>query len=201
MVEKNLEKERSSFGELLLTQIGLISAARPSFLPFTQQIASYLAEKVLPPRTVDAGLPITHYLNENNKDLEYSLTLPNGSLRNLIPQKRKDRHILEFAETRIPGTYQLSDPEKDHCQVCGSPIRFRINPGKSFRRQDFGCRQCSCRWHIRINGTEGKGWASYLTMDSRRKFGRETWQILLAIVLALVLVEIILLKRFGRIAR
>jgi hypothetical protein len=54
---------------------------------------------------------------------------------------------------------------------------------------------------VRINGTEGKGWASYLTMDSRRKFGRETWQILLATVLALVLMEIILLKRFGRIAR
>ena len=32
-------------------------------------------------------------------------------------------------------------------------------------------------------------------MDSRRKFGRETWQILLATVLGLVFVEIILLKK------
>ena len=86
--------------------------ARPSYLPFTQQIASYLSEKVLPPRTVDAGLPITHYLNEDEKDTQYRLTLPNGSFRNLIARKRKDRHILEFTETRIPGTYELSDQEK-----------------------------------------------------------------------------------------
>ena len=53
----------------------------------------------------------------------------------------------------------------------------------------------------RIDGRENKGWESYLTMDSRRKFGRETWQILLAIVLCLAFVEIILLRRFGRLAR
>ena len=40
------------------------------------------------------------------------MTLPNGSFRNLIARKRKDRHILEFTETRIPGTYELSDQEK-----------------------------------------------------------------------------------------
>ena len=33
---------------------------------------------------------------------------------------------------------------------------------------------------IRIDGKDGKGWESYSIMDSRRKFGRETWQILLA---------------------
>ena len=31
---------------------------------------------------------------------------------------------------------------------------------------------------VRLDGREGKGWESYLSMDSRRKFGRETWQIL-----------------------
>ena len=85
--------------------------ARPSYLPFTQQITSYLSEKVLPPRTVESGLPITHYLKENEKDLEFSLALPNGSSRKLVPRKRKDRYILEFTETRLPGTYELSDPE------------------------------------------------------------------------------------------
>ena len=54
---------------------------------------------------------------------------------------------------------------------------------------------------VRLDGREGKGWESYLSMDSRRKFGRETWQILLATVLGLVFMEIILLRRFGRKAR
>ena len=175
--------------------------ARPSYLPFTQQIASYLAEKVLPPRTVDAGLPITHYLNDNNKDLEYSLNLPNGSLRKLIPQKRKDRNILEFAETRIPGTYQLSDPERIVAKFVVQPSVSESILEKASEEKILAAANALADGIVRINGTEGKGWASYLTMDSRRKFGRETWQILLATVLALVLVEIILLKRFGRIAR
>jgi hypothetical protein len=146
-------------------------------------------------------LPITHYLNENNKDLEYSLTLPNGSLYNLIPQKRKDRHILEFADTRIPGTYQLSDPERIVAKFVVLPSVSESILEKASEDKILAAANALADGIVRINGTEGKGWASYLTMDSRRKFGRETWQILLATVLALVLVEIILLKRFGRIAR
>ena len=175
--------------------------ARPSYLPFTQQIASYLSEKVLPPRTVDAGLPITHYLNESDKDLEYSLTLPNGSLRKLIPQKRKDRYILEFMQTRVPGTYKLSDSERIVAKFVVLPSVSESILEKASEEKISTAALALADEIVRIDGTEGKGWDSYLTMDSRRKFGRETWQILLATVLVLFFVEIILLKRFGRIAR
>ena len=175
--------------------------ARPSFLPFTQQIASYLSEKVLPPRTVNAGLPITHYLDENDKDNEYVLALPNGSSRMLIPRKRKDRHILEFTETRIPGTYELSDPEKVVAKFVVLPSLSESILEKVTEEKIASAATSLADDVIRIDGRQGKGWDSYLTMDSRRKFGRETWQILLAIVLGLVFMEIILLRRFGRAAR
>ena len=175
--------------------------ARPSYLPFTQQITSYLSEKVLPPRTVESGLPITHYLKENEKDLEYSLALPNGSLRKLVPRKRKDRYILEFTETRLPGTYELSDRE-------GIVSKFVVLPSvdesfleKAPENEIVSTATALADNVVRLDGREGKGWESYLSMDSRRKFGRETWQILLATVLGLVFMEIILLRRFGRIAR
>ena len=52
-----------------------------------------------------------------------------------------------------------------------------------------------------IDGTNNNPFAAYRKLDSERKFGRETWQILLAVVLGLLLVEVILLRKFGRVAR
>ena len=175
--------------------------ARPSYLPFTQQITSYLSEKVLPPRTVESGLPITHYLKENEKDLEFSLALPNGSLRKLVPRKRKDRYILEFTETRLPGTYELSDRERIVSKFVVLPSVDESFLEKAPENEIVSTATALADNVVRLDGREGKGWESYLSMDSRRKFGRETWQILLATVLGLVFMEIILLRRFGRKAR
>ena len=87
--------------------------ARPSFLPFVQQLSTYLSEKVLPPRNVKSGLPLTHYLSEKESTLEYKMDMPNGSTRTLVPRKRKDKYLLEFTETRLPGTYKLSNKENN----------------------------------------------------------------------------------------
>ena len=96
-------------------------------------------------------------------------------MRNLIPQKRKDRHILEFAETRIPGTYQLSDPERIIAKFVVLPSVSESILEKASEDKILAAANALADDVIRIDGTEGKGWASYLTMDSRRKFGRETW--------------------------
>ena len=53
----------------------------------------------------------------------------------------------------------------------------------------------------RIDGRDGDAWNLYSLMDSQRKFGRETWKILLATVLGLVLLEVILLRKFGKVLR
>ena len=119
----------------------------------------------------------------------------------LIPRKRKDRHILEFTETRIPGTYELSDPEKVVAKFVVLPSLSESILEKVTDEKIASAATSLAYDVIRIDGRQGEGWDSYLTMDSRRKFGRETWQILLAIVLGLVFMEIILLRRFGRAAR
>ena len=175
--------------------------ARPSYLPFTQQITTYLSEKVLPPRTVDAGLPITHYLNESERETEYSLSLPNGSSRKLIPRKRKDRYILEFTDTRIPGTYELSDPEKIVAKFVVLPSVAESILEKASEENVASAAKCS-RKQCKPNRWKGKqGWESYLTMDSRRKFGRKPGRFYSLQILCLAFVEIILLRRFGRLAR
>ena len=52
-----------------------------------------------------------------------------------------------------------------------------------------------------IDGRDGKAWNTYQSIDQLRKFGRETWKILLAVVLGLIVMEMVLLRRFGRMVR
>ena len=49
-----------------------------------------------------------------------------------------------------------------------------------------------------IDGTNNNPFTAYRKLDSERKFGRETWKILLGAVLGLILLEIILQRSFGK---
>ena len=174
---------------------------RPSFLPFTQQITTYLSEKVLPPQTVRAGFPLTYYLSEDGAQLEYELTIPNDSSRKLIPRKRKDKYLLEFTDTRLPGTYALSNNEQIISKFVVLASASESNLEKANEDTVNEISKELAENVNRIDGKNGEGWNAYLTMDSHRKFGRETWKIMLAVVLGLILMEIILLRKFGKIVR
>ena len=52
-----------------------------------------------------------------------------------------------------------------------------------------------------IDGTKNDAFSTYQKLDRERTFGRETWKILLGAVLALILLEIILQRSFGKIVR
>ena len=201
LVEKKVGKGVVMFWATTIDTDWTNLPARPSYLPFVQQVSTYLSEKVLPPRTVSAGLPLTHYLTDAEAQVEYQMEIPNGSIRKLIPRKRKDRYLLEFIDTRLPGTYLLSDPEKAIAKYVVLPSTTESILDKADDKQIEEASAGLAENINRIDGRDGKGWDAYLTMDSRRKFGRETWQILLAVVLGLLLVEVILLRKFGRVAR
>ena len=49
-----------------------------------------------------------------------------------------------------------------------------------------------------IETSEANPLSKYLEIDRARTFGRETWKLLLAVVLGLVLLEVILQRIFGR---
>ena len=146
-------------------------------------------------------MPITHYLNESEKTSEFNLFLPNGSSLQLLPRKRKDRYILEFVDTRLPGIYELRDSKNVVAKFVVLPSFAESILEKAEEDEIASSASALTDRVIRIDGREGKGWESYLAMDSQRKFGRETWQILLAAVIGLIFVEIILLRKFGKMAR
>jgi hypothetical protein len=172
--------------------------ARPSFLPLVQQLATYLSEKVLPPKTVESGLPLTHYLSEKEAAFNYKIDLPNGSTRTLVPRKRKDRYLLEFTETRSPGTYKLSSEEKTVGKfVVQASVQESVLT-KADEQKIIETSSVLAETINRINGIKEVAWEAYERMDNRRKYGRETWLILLAVVLGLILMEVILLRKFGK---
>ena len=175
--------------------------AKPSYLPFVQQLASYLSEKVLPPRTIDAGRTITHYVTEADQDSTFMLKLPDGTVRKLTPFERKDRYVLEFMDTRLPGIYEMKNENNIVAKFVVIPSLSESDLEKAQEEQIISTAESLSDQITHLDGTDGEGWKSYLKMDAERKFGRETWQILLLVVIGLIFAEIVLLRKFGRIAR
>ena len=175
--------------------------ARPSYLPFVQQISTYLSEKVLPPKTVSAGFPLTYYLPDGKAETKYQIIIPNGSKRKLIPHKRKDNYVLEFTETRLPGTYYLSEENQVISKFVVLASRAESNLNKVEKEQIMEASAGISEKLTLIDGRDGKAWNTYQSIDQHRKFGRETWKILLAVVLGLIVMEMVLLRRFGRMVR
>ena len=67
LAEKRFGKGVVRFGEHQLTQIGQIFRARPSYLPFTQQITSFSSESITP-KNSRVRLTYNSLSKENEKD-------------------------------------------------------------------------------------------------------------------------------------
>jgi len=172
---------------------------RSCYLPLVQQIASYLADQVTPPRNLPAGATLTHYLPEKAAGKTLNVTSPDGSTYTVKAVKRGSQSVAEFSDTRRPGTYQMSDEE-------GSSVKFVTSASPRESRLDRMSEE-----EIRestnalaesidfIDASEKDALAQYLELDGARTFGRETWKILLGAVLVLVLLELILQRIFGRV--
>ena len=171
---------------------------RACFLPLIQQIASYLANQVTPPRNLPTGSTITHYLPESKAGSSVEILCPNGSVVQSRAVRRGSQSVVEFPNTRQPGVYQISGSEF-------GPIKFVANASPSesmlgrIDREEIRERLASLTETVDfIETSEANPLTKYLEIDSARTFGRETWKLLLGVVLGLVLLELILQRIFGR---
>lgn len=175
--------------------------ARSCYLPLVQQLASYLADQVTPPRNLFSGSTITHYLPEDRSGEKFNLQLPNGQMRNLVSKTVGEKVIVEFPETRLPGVYQLKSGNKEvvHFSVVSSPSESQLErlSDKEIKEKTAGFAETVDI----IDGTQNNAFKNYQKLDQERTFGRETWKILLSAVLALILLEIILQRSFGKVVR
>ena len=170
---------------------------RACFLPLIQQIASYLANQVTPPRNLPTGSTITHYLPESKAGSSVEILCPNGSVVQSRAVRRGSQSVVEFPNTRQPGVYQISGSEF-------GPIKFVANASPSesmLGRIDRRKFENACKPNETVDfieTSEANPLTKYLEIDSARTFGRETWKLLLGVVLGLVLLELILQRIFGR---
>ena len=173
--------------------------ARSCYLPLAQQLASYLADQVTPPRNLLSGSAITHYLPENQAGENFQLTLPNGQIRTLTANKRGKKALIEFTNTRLPGIYKLKSGNNEvvHFAVGASSSESRL---ERLSKEEITEKTIGLAETVDIiDGTNNNPLAAYRKLDSERKFGRETWKILLGAVLGLILLEIILQRNFGKV--
>ena len=119
---------------------------------------------------------LPYILSNRIKDVEFSLNLP-WIIANFNTRKKR-RYILEFMNTRLPGTYELKNAENVVAKFVVLPSLSESILEKITEEQ---IKSASGAIHdniIRIDGKMEKD-GNLFYNGSRRKFGRETWQILL----------------------
>ncbi|MBN2136826.1 MAG: BatA domain-containing protein [Sedimentisphaerales bacterium] len=164
--------------------------ARPAYLPMMQQLVTYLASTVYPPRNVNVGQQLAALLPPENAGKTAVLTDPEGKRHELSAILKDDHCLVEFADTELPGLYVLETPENE-------TIHFVVNT--SSEESDLTLLDDTefAELAMQMKAKPVSSAQQYLQFDQRRRFGREMWKWLLAAVLLLVFVEILLQQRFG----
>lgn len=164
---------------------------RPHFLPLMQQLVTYLASTVYPPRNVEVGRPLVAFVPPALAGKKAVLTDPDGRSLELAVQARGMRAVVEAPDTRRPGLYVLDAPN-------GQKIHFVVNTDR--RESDLAQLDGEALQALgkSMGATVVSSWNEYRQMDQQRRFGQEIWKPLLAILVVLLFAELLLQQHFAR---
>ena len=164
---------------------------RPFYLPLMQQVVTYLASKVHPPRNVEVGKALIAFLPAADAGKKAVMTDPDGRVHELAIAARGARAAVEFGRTQRPGLYVLDAPGSNR-------IHFVVNTD----RKESDLRRLSDEQLDLVakpmGATVVKSWNEYRQLDQQRRFGQEIWQALLGALIGLVFVEVLLEQYFAR---
>ena len=168
--------------------------ARPAYLPLMQQLVTYLASTVYPPRNVNVGQQLAALLRPENADKTATITDPDGKRHEIKAVLKEDHCLVEFADTELPGLYVLETPDNE-------TIHFVVNTSRA--ESDLKLLDDK-EFADLAEMMQAKGVSSaeqYLQLDKQRRFGREIWKPLLAAVLVLLFLEVLLQQRFAMVKK
>src|SRR6185295_1229114 len=156
-----------------------------------QQLVTYLASKVYPPRNVEVGKPLVAFLPASDTGRKGILTDPEGKAREVIIAAKGTRAIVEFGETQRPGLYVLDAPNNNR-------IHFVVNVDR--KESDLSqLPETEVQAVAKAMGASVvKTFNDYHALDQQRRFGKEIWQFLLAAMIGLVFLEMVLEEVFAR---
>ena len=168
--------------------------ARPAYLPLMQQLVTYLASTVYPPRNVNVGEQLAALLRPENADKAATITDPDGKRHEIKAVLKEDHCLVEFADTELPGLYVLETPDNE-------TIHFVVNTSRA--ESDLKLLDDK-EFADLAEVMQAKAVSSaeqYLQLDKQRRFGREIWKPLLAAVLVLLFLEVLLQQRFAMVKK
>lgn len=167
---------------------------RPSYLPLMQQLVTYLASTVYPPRNLDVGDKAAAVLGPECAGQSMTLTDPQGRQHQLKAVASGYHSLVEYADTYRPGLYVLQTPD-DH------KVHFVVNASRRESQLEVLDDEEFQALAAEMGGQAVSSSADYLKLDRQRRFGREIWKPLLAAVLLLILAELLLQQRFSRVRK
>lgn len=163
---------------------------RPFYLPLMQQLVTYLASTVYPPRNVDVGQSLAAIYPKDAAGKIAKVTDPAGEVHEITITSKEERALAEFSETQRPGKYLMVGPDQE-------ALHFVVNTS----REESDLRQLD-RASVEAMAEDlgaafvGSG-KEYAELDEHRRFGREIWRPIFWAVLLLVFFEIYLQQRIG----
>lgn len=166
----------------------------PAYLPLMQQLVTYLASTVYPPRNVQVGDTIAALVSGTLTDQTALLTGPDGRRHELKILPREQYELAEFHQTDRPGLYTMEVPPSE-------VIHFVVNPSaaesdlQSIDDEEY--QSMGSSYDIAAITSQQE----YQNLTQQRRFGREIWKLLLAGVLALLFLEIVFQQVFARAGR
>jgi hypothetical protein len=167
---------------------------RPCFLPLVQELVTYLASHVYPPRNLQVGQTLTALLPPKEIDGMAVVVDPAGGQHQRRIVDRDGKGVLEFGDTAQPGVYLVHTPSRETIHYA---VATPYEESRLARLNDDELRALG----EELNATVVDSWDAYRDQERQRRFGREIWKPLLALVLVLLFAEILLARWFrGRVA-
>jgi hypothetical protein len=164
---------------------------RPAYVPFIQQLVTYLASTVYPPRNVEIGGELAAFLLPDRAGTELSVTLPDGSKKKITAAAKGPRAVASFPNADRPGLYVMEGKALP-------PTHFVVNTSREesdlATLDDKELAEVAAAFEADVV----KSADEYHAVQRERRNGREVWRYVFAGALALMLLEMILEQRFAR---
>lgn len=164
----------------------------PAYVPFMQQLVTYLGTRNAPQQNIMAGATTVIPLESDTPYETISVTTPTGTTRSIpvVSQNGSSHAIL--AETELPGHYQISLPDQGQLDVVVNTSRRESTP-------QILDTEAVKELSQKLNGQVFASFEDYLQREQIRRHGRDVWQFALMGLLLLMFLEVMLQQRFARV--
>ncbi len=186
------------FGRGLVTQAAIPCSpswsnlpTRPSFVPLMQQLVLYSSATAAPPVNLRTGDLITTQLSDAQRAQRITIKRPDGKVLEVALQKAERAASAEFADTRIPGMYEIKIGSALLGRIAVNLTREESNPER-LSEDAIGAIVAQS------GGVLARSARELDSEDQPAGAGREVWVPLLWATVLLMFVELWVQQRFSR---